>query len=56
MKNQLEKYESKAIHNEDDFECGECDIGFKSQYHLENHMKGTQHSIKTSINQSLDMK
>ena len=50
MKNQIEKYASKAIHMEDNFECRECDIGFKSRYHLENHIKGTQHSIKSSIN------
>ena len=39
MKNQIEKYASKAIHMEENFECRECDIGFKSRYHLENHTR-----------------
>ena len=31
-------------------QCDDCEIAFKSEYHLENHMKSSQHSIKTGLN------
>ena len=58
MKNQLSKFESneknlsivKPLQNEGSLHCEECDMDFKSDYHLENHIKGSQHSIKRGIN------
>ena len=50
MKNQIVKYDPRIIQNEQTIECEECDTKFKSQYHLESHLKGSQHSIKSGIN------
>ena len=39
---------SNINNREEIIQCSECDIGFKSEYHLENHIKGSEHSIKHS--------
>ena len=35
-------------------QCGECEIDFKSEYHLVSHMKSSQHIIKTSLNRKFE--
>ena len=37
-------------------QCNECDINFKSEYHLENHIKSSQHLINTGINRKFSYK
>ena len=36
--------------------CDECEIDFKSEYHLDNHMKSSEHSIKAGIKRKFDYK
>ena len=36
--------------------CSECELDFKSEYHLNNHMKSSQHAIKAEINRKFEYK
>ena len=36
--------------------CNECDIDFKSDYHLSNHLKSSQHAIKAGLNRKFNYK
>ena len=52
MKNQEVDLENKALQ----IQCDDCDIGFKSNYHLENHMKSSQHLIKSGLDRKFKYK
>ena len=65
MKNQIElikKSNPKAINNslvhqiDTNNQCDECDIAFKSEYHLENHVKTSQHIIKSGLDRKFKYK
>ena len=49
---------NKVVSSEDKrlVHCSECDIDFISEYHLNNHMKSSQHGIKAAINRKFDYK
>ena len=63
MKNQIDKCKTpdpkdNAVSNEYKgiTQCNECEINFKSEYHLENHMKSSQHLISSGINRKFGYK
>ena len=49
----------KVINSNDEetlVQCDDCEIAFKSEYHLENHMKSSQHLIKSGLNRKFGYK
>ena len=49
---------NKIVSSEDQSlaQCSECELDFKSEYHLNNHMKSSQHAIKAGINRKFGYK
>ena len=43
---------SEVINNK----CNECEINFKSKYHLENHLESPQHMLKSGLNRKFGYK
>ena len=39
----------KKVFNEKNTQCDKCEIGFKSEYHLNNHIKSSEHLFKMSM-------
>ena len=37
-------------------QCDECEIAFKSNYHLSNHVKSSHHLLKASLNRKFNYK
>ena len=47
---------SRSIEDQESIKCDDCEITFKSEYHLENHVKGSQHQIKSGLNRKFSYK
>ena len=64
MKNQIVKFgiqnsESQVVIKSSEdvkIQCDDCDVDFKSEYHLDNHIKSSQHLIKTGLNRKFSYK
>ena len=63
MRTQTEKYKREnqntsivASEGVEGTQCNDCEINFKSEYHLETHMKTSQHVIQSGLNRKFSYK